>query len=69
MKRLKDFNICHYKYHQNMAKIKGNFNNMRLIFAHHGENSPSCGYQCDSMYKRPIENSMVQGIFVYQGIH
>jgi hypothetical protein len=52
-----------------MAKIKGNFNNMRLIFAHHGENSPSCGYQCDSMYKRPIENSMVQGIFVYQGIH
>lgn len=69
MKRLKDFNIFHYKYHQKMAKIKGNFNNMRLIFARHGENSPSCGYQCASMCTWPIENSMVQGIFVYQGIH
>jgi hypothetical protein len=69
VKRLKDFNICHYKYHQKMAKIKDNFNNMRLIFAHHGENNPSCGYQCDSMCTRPIKNSTVQGIFVYQRIH
>jgi hypothetical protein len=42
---------------------------MRFIFAHHGENNPSCGFQCDSMCTRLIKNSMVQGIFVYQGIH
>ncbi len=64
VKRLKDFNTCCCKYHQEMVKIKDGFN-MRSTDDHH----PSCSCQCDSICTRPVNNSLVQGIVTCQGIH
>lgn len=46
-----------------MVEIKDDFNNMRSINVHHGEDHPSCNCLCDSICIRPTSNSqVVQGI-------
>ncbi|CAM6002456.1 unnamed protein product [Sphagnum balticum] len=64
VKRLKDFNTCCCKYHQEMVKIKDGFN-MRSTDDHH----PSCSCQCDSICTRPVNNYLAQVIVTCQGIH
>jgi len=69
VKRLKDFNTCCCKYHQEMVKIKDGFN-MRSTDVHHGDDHhSSCSCQCDSICTRPVNNSLVQDIVTCQGIH
>ena len=57
VRKLKDFNTCCCKYHQDMIEIKVGFNNMRALAIHRqGLNSP-CICSCESICENPINGA------------
>jgi hypothetical protein len=56
-RKLKDFNTCCCKYHQEMIEIKVGFNNLRAPTVHQeGLNSP-CACCCETICGNPINGA------------
>lgn len=76
VKKLKDFNTCCCKYHQQMLQIKIGFNNLRSSSSHNGDNHSSCECFCDVVCSNPVEHSTSSigsvtcqaNLHVYKGI-
>ena len=57
VRKLKDFNTCCCKYHQEMIEIKVGFNNLRAPTVHQqGLNSP-CACACETICGNPIDGA------------
>jgi hypothetical protein len=66
VKRLKDFNSCCCKYHQEMAEIVIGFNNMRAHSVHLEGGEGPCTWGCDFVCCKPIEGNVASRVVTCQ---
>ena len=70
VRRLRDFNSCCCRYHQEMAEITIGFNNMRSVKFHLDSGAISCTCGCESMCCNPVSRSgTAVGVVICQSVH